>query len=362
MMTKQQDFSYKLAKLRESIARGGYSALEITSQSNFSWLTRGRGMIGLASVAACGSIVVTADNAYLVADNIEAERLYVEQLSQNPLIEMRDFPWNQPEKRAGILQSIAGNGKLASEQDLAAALFELRTVMTDYDMQDYRAIALETTRILEATVKELSKGVSGYELTGELAGRFWACDLEPITLLSAFDGRALKYRHPIPASDRLENYAMVAVCTRRNGLIASVSRNLLLREEAEMIRKHEKCAMVDAAATVRLTPGAVLGDIFDAMISEYAAQGYPGEHLLHHQGGLTGFMPREVRANTGNTHKVREHEVYAFNPSLQGAKCEDTVLVTGGAPQVLTHTGTYSYIKCEVGGRELLKPTVFVKS
>ena len=361
MTTKLSDFSYKLSKLREAIENSEYDALEINSQANFSWLTRGRSMIGLASVAACGSLVVTADSVYLVAENIEAERLYVEQLDSNPFVDVREFPWNQPEKRTEIMSSIA-TGKLASEQDLADELFRLRTVMTNFDISDYREISIETARILEATVKGLCCGVSGYELTGELAKRFWASNLEPITLLSAFDARALKYRHPIPAADCLENYAMVAVCTRRNGLVVSATRNVLLREDAVMIGRHESCVRVDAVATSMLMPGVVLGDIFDAMTNEYALQGYPGEQLLHHQGGLTGFLPREIRANTCSTHKVRNHEVYAFNPSLQGAKCEDTILITNTAPEVLTHTGDYTYTKCEVGGRELLKPTVFVQN
>ena len=359
-MTRAQNLSFKLQKLRELLETGGYNALEINSQANFSWLTRGRGFIGLASVASCGGIFVTRSKAILVAENIEADRLYVEQLDANPEIEVRAFPWNKPERRAEIVADIIAGGKLATEQDADTELFKLRTVMTDYDLLDYRALCKEAAQILEDTVKELTVGVSGYQLTGEISRRFWAADIEPITILSAFDERALRYRHPLPSADRLQNYALVAVCGRRNGLIASITRNILLREDPVIIERHAKCAAVDAAATAMLKPSAAVGEIFDAMAAQYAARGYPGEEQFHHQGGLTGFIPREIRATTGNIHKVREHEVYAFNPSLQGAKCEDTILVTATEPEVMTHTGNYAYVNCEVGGITLQKPTVLV--
>jgi len=360
MMTREQNLSFKLEKLREAIAKGGYAALEINSQANFSWLTRGRGFIGLAAVAACGSLIVTPNKVYLVTENIEAERLYVEELHQTPEIEVRPFPWNQPEQRGAILAEILDGGKLATEQDLASALFGLRTVMTDYDLEDYRALCQESAQILESTVRGLTPGVSGFELAGELARGLWAAGIEPITALSAFDGRALQYRHPIPYTDRLENYALVVICGRRNGLIASVTRNILLREDPGMIEKHAKCAMVDAVATAKLQPGAVLGDIFTAMAAEYAAQGYPGEEVFHHQGGLTGFMPREIRAVASTSHTVRANEVYAFNPSLQGSKCEDTILVTESGIEVMSHTGNYAYVNCEINGTTIQKPTVLV--
>jgi len=284
----------------------------------------------------------------------------VEQLDSSPQIEVRAFPWNKPERRTEIVAAITGGGVLATEQDVAADLFCLRTVMTEYDLADYRKLCKETALILEETVRGLTAGVSGYELAGEISKQFWAADIEPITILSAFDGRALQYRHPLPSADRLENYALVAICGRRNGLIASITRNVLLREDSLMMERQAKCAMVDAVATRRLKPGANVGEIFDAMVAEYAAQGYPGEEAFHHQGGLTGFIPREIRANTGNTHTVREHEVYAFNPTLQGAKCEDTILVTETGFEVLTHTGSYAYVDCTVDGMTIQKPGILV--
>ncbi|MCG8499682.1 MAG: hypothetical protein MJB12_04640 [Firmicutes bacterium] len=52
--------------------------LVLNNQNHFSWLTGGRGFIGLAATAACGVLMVTHDRVFLAGDNIEAARLYHE--------------------------------------------------------------------------------------------------------------------------------------------------------------------------------------------------------------------------------------------------------------------------------------------
>ncbi len=61
-----------------------------------------------------------------------------------------------------------------------------------------------------------------------------------------------------------------------------------------------------------------------------------------------------------STHVVRENEVYAFNPTLQGAKVEETVLVTNQGITTLTHTNDYRYEEVRLNGTLYKIPTVFV--
>ena len=61
----------------------GTDAIVIRNQCNFLWITSGgRGFIGLASENPCGCIVVSKDNVYLFANNIEAPRLAREELPE----------------------------------------------------------------------------------------------------------------------------------------------------------------------------------------------------------------------------------------------------------------------------------------
>ena len=359
-MNKNENFLYKLGEIRRILREKNYDGLEIKSQANFSFLTRGRGFIGLASVASCGSLLITFDKVYLVTENIEVMRLYEEQLDENPLIELLSFPWNEGEKRNEAIEKVTSNLKIASEGDIERELFEIRTLISQYDYEDYKDLCQEATIALEDICKNIKKGVTEYQLAGEIAKELWARNIEPITILIGFDERALKRRHPVMIGNALKNYALVGICGRRNGLIVSISRDVLINEDKEMEEKHRKCAMVNAAFLNSLKIGNTLEEVFDAGVKQYEKEGYPLEYLKHHQGGLTGFVPRELRANKGCLHKVRENEAYAFNPTIQGSKCEDTVFVTENGIENLTYTGNYSYVECNMGNEKIIVPTVYV--
>lgn len=361
-MERFVDFSTKIAKVREALMAKGFDAIEIKSQTNFSYLTRGRGFIGLASVLACGSLLITEKDVFLLSENIEAQRLYHEQLGNNPAVTVMSFPWDEPTKRAEILSRLTAGLNVATEADMEADLFKLRTVITAYDLEDYRKLCQDTAAIVEGICMSLQPGISEYELAGEIAKQLWTANIEPITLLIAFDERALQYRHPVMTAKTLKNYALVAVCGRQNGLIASVTRDVLIHEDESMIKKHEQCANVFATFLSALSPGSDVSNIYELGINAYAIEGYPLEHKEHHQGGLTGFVPRELRANIGVHHEVRVGEVYAFNPSLQGSKCEDTYLVNEDGIECMTYTGNYHYVEIVREGVTYKIPTVYVSN
>ncbi|RSK25718.1 hypothetical protein EJF36_01720 [Bacillus sp. HMF5848] len=359
-MRREDDFSYKIQAIRNILKEKGFDGIEIKTQANFSYVTRGRGFIGLASVVACGSLFITRDRICLVSENIEINRLYNEQLDSNPAVEAIAFPWDEPQQRDVVVKQITEGLNMATEAELERELFKLRTVMTPYDREEYKKLSYETAILIEDICKNLRKGISEYELAGEISNKLWSHNIEPITILIAFDERALKHRHPVMAGNRLENYALVGICGRRNGLIVSLSRDVLLTNDEEMVQKHAKCAMVNAAFLSALKVGNSLENVFKRGVSEYDAQGYPLEYKEHHQGGLTGFIPREIRANMGCTHLVKKDEAYAFNPTIQGSKCEDTVLVTENGIEEMTYTGNYAYITCDIDGESFVMPTVYV--
>jgi hypothetical protein len=56
---------------------------------------------------------------------------------------------------------------------------------------------------------------------------------------------------------------------------------------------------------------------------------------LHHQGGLTGYASREVIATPSSREIIQAGHAFAWNPSITGAKAEETfVLLESGAEVV----------------------------
>lgn len=77
-----------------------------------------------------------------------------------------------------------------------------------------------------------------------------------------------------------------------------------------------------------IKPGKHISDVFTLGCDSYTRNGLQNEWKNHHQGGLTGYMAREIRADHTTMQPITTHQANAFSPSMQGAKCEDTVLTT----------------------------------
>ena len=56
----------------------------------------------------------------------------------------------------------------------------------------------------------------------------------------------------------------------------------------------------------------------------YDDAGYEGEWKMHHQGGPTGYGCREFVVIHGLDKKIHTGQTYAWNPTIQGTKCEET--------------------------------------
>jgi len=114
---------------------------------------------------------------------------------------------------------------------------------------------------------------------------------------------------------------------------------------------------VEAAFLDATLPGRSLGEAFAAGAEAYARHGFdPLEWHRHHQGGFTGWQPREFPADPASEPLLQDGCVVAWNPSAAGWKVEDTTLVTAAGPQPLVADGTWPTIEC--GGRR--RPDVLV--
>lgn len=62
---------------------------------------------------------------------------------------------------------------------------------------------------------------------------------------------------------------------------------------------YDRLLRVEQAFLDATRPGARLGDAFAGGVGSYAANGFPADEWhRHHQGGFSGFQPREFPAHT----------------------------------------------------------------
>jgi antitoxin VapB len=129
---------------------------------------------------------------------------------------------------------------------------------------------------------------------------------------------------------------MIVVCAERSGLYANLTRVVYLEDpEEEVLRRQRACETILRRMREATAPGRTLADVFEDCKKFYAEEGFSGEWEKHHQGGLTGYASREVIATPQTGLEVESGMAFAWNPSITGAKAEETFVLTVSGPEVI---------------------------
>jgi antitoxin VapB len=335
--TRRAAVARKIAALRDVLDRRGFGAAALTARRNFAWLTDGGDAhVDRASGDAVAAIVVTRRDAFVLTTTIERDRLATEELDGTGL-RVEEVPW--PEGVEGGLRAGAAEmdrGRIARDGDLEIDLRHLRSRLSPEEEERLiwlgaRAARAVTDAFLAARRGDLET-VVGERVTLELASDAVSTPV----LLIASDERIPRYRHPIPKPKPVENTLLLVLCAEWRGLWVALTRQGALagRYDDESRHRFDASRAVENAMHEATVPGRTLGDILATGIAAYAAAGYPGEWRLHHQGGTIAYRGREVLATPGETERADPGMAFAWNPSITGAKVEDTLLLRGDGRRV----------------------------
>ena len=183
----------------------------------------------------------------------------------------------------------------------------------------------------------VAPGVTELELAGEIAAACRRRGLSSPVLLAAADDRIAAHRHALPFGATIERRAMLVVSAERGGLYANLTRFVEL-EEPEPMLAQRIAATEEILERMRLEatrPGITLADAFGTCSGFYRDAGFPDEIRLHHQGGLTGYASRELIATPKTDHLIAVGQAFAWNPSITGAKAEETFVLTESGPEII---------------------------
>jgi antitoxin VapB len=315
----------------------GFGALIVRNAATVRWLLCGRG----EPVDVCSDdyvVVLRRDGAYVLHRDIESPRVIMEERLDELGLERVPFPWHEGPERAiaALVSGLAAATDAEPGIDLAAHRRTLVEPERARYLQAGTATAVAMTETLQALGPELSELAAG----AELAGRVRRHGLVPHVVLVAGEERQPVHRHPLPTAAKLGRHALLAVTAERHGLYVSMTRLVSFgAAPPELARLVRAAAEVDARVLGASRPGARLCDLLQVLADAYAERGFPDEWRLHHQGGLTGYLGRELFATPVEETPLPTSCAVAWNPSLTGgAKSEDTVLVGPDGLVVLTAT------------------------
>ncbi|GGD61602.1 M24 family metallopeptidase [Paenibacillus nasutitermitis] len=353
----------RLADVRSLLQRSNTDAVLMTLQKNISWFTGGRSHVNIASEPACCSILITRIHCVIVINNIESGRLLEEEMSSEfakAVTSWEIWSWHEPGKKEALIRKhLADTEFMKTDAQLEPEFLNLRSIIPQDRFLEMKRLGQLTGEAIEQTATEIQKGDSEFLIAGKLAYRCYERGLEPIVNLVAVDERAYQRRHPLPTDKRLNAYAMVVVCARKNGLIASASRLVHFgRIPDSLNEKQHAVVRIDSRLMHATRPETSLDDLFMQMKQFYRDEGFPEEYQNHHQGGLTGYATREKLAVSGESYKLRAGQLVAWNPSIAGVKSEDTLLVHHEANEWMTETNQYPYLEVKIDNKVYRRPAI----
>jgi len=327
--------------LLRTMDRLGLGAVLLSRPVNFAWYTGGAdNRVDPSALLGVAAVLVTPEAEYIVADNIEATRMREEQTTSFEVVE---HPWY--EEAAALYRELTGGATLGADfplegtRDVSEEVAPLRYVLDTEAIELYRQAGAETAAAMVEAAASISAGMTEYEAGADLVAACRRRGLTTSVTLVAADDRIARYRHPIPHGDTIQRRVMLVACAERGGLYVSLTRIVDFEEEPEpeLARRQEASEEVLRRMREEATrPGRTLADAFEDCKSFYAEAGFPDEWRLHHQGGMAGYSAREVIATPETRQEIQIGQAFAWNPSVTGAKAEETFILTGDGPEVIT--------------------------
>jgi len=357
------ELNLKLERIRNLLDESNLDAILLRRTDNFSWATCGADPhINTADSMGIASLVITQTDRFVVTNNIESSRLMQEEGLGEHGWKFEVSPWFEGEDKITSLtrgMNLGTDSGYPNALVLSVEIASIRSQLTLEEGKRYRELGRLCAQGMQLAIESVKPGMSEFEIAGALAQSVESRGVQVVVNLVATDERIFSYRHPLPTSKRLRNYAMLVLCGRKWGLICSVTRFVHFGKLPDEIRqKATAVARIDAEMIAATLPGKTLGDVFSRAQDIYADVGFPDEWQLHHQGGSAGYAPREVTAIPASTEPILVGQAFAWNPSITGTKSEDTILVGEISNEIITEMADWPSIDIQVGEQVIKRPAI----
>lgn len=368
LIARRDEVATKLDLLRALMARRGVDALLLTSVANTAWLTAGAATaVDETPESASFALLVTHNQARALTDPIEEPRLRVEERLNELGLGLVVEPWHA---RGRALRVIVAGKRLAADVALASGapavnlndeLVTLRSRLTLGERARLRAGARLAAAAMDEVARAVRPGMTELEAAALLAAASRQRGGAATVTLVGSDQRIARFRHPLPTAKTIQRQVMLVLCLRYRGLVSALTRTVYFGEPPAALRQLTAAvARVDAQVIAATRPGRTLGELYETLRAAYAAEGQPDAIEEHHQGGTIAYLARETFARPGSLARVEVGQAFAWNPSLRGAKSEDTLLLTETGPDIITAIEGWPTLSIETDAGPIARPAILV--
>ena len=343
-------FNRRLEPLRELMKAKGLDSIVLRRNPNLAWAIAGRVHVPTTIDAACFDLVITQDSAIAIANAIEAPRLIAEEFPEE--ISVTVIEWI--EGRDSFLpvgQKVGSDQSGADRLDLGAEIEMIRESLIAEDVDRYKKMCVDSAEALGNAMKQSLSSDREIDIAGRITQSLWCSDLEIAYLGVAGEDRVQKFRHALPTTQIVGNRVSASICAKRKGLIATITRIVTFGETSNsLVNEYTSIFQVEAAMLDATIVGRPFYEPLNAAIAAYPLNGFDAdEWSKHHQGGPTGFLPRDWTANPTTSRLIFANQPIGWNPTGKGWKAEDTILATQSGVEILSFDRDWPSF--EVNGR-----------
>ena len=362
---RRAEIEAKVARLREIMDSECLDAIYISKSEHFAWITAGgNNIVTRYSEGGICAIVVTQKGRYFICNNIETQRMLVEEKLGELGFEERSCWWFE-NKTMDFIRELIGEGKFAADIPLPGAvdadglLLEQEKTLCDNEIARYLRMGEIFSEVIEKVIADVRPGMTEIEICGRLSGAMWAAGLEGVLFLVAADERIYSYRHAIPTDKKLEKFLMISCNARYKGLITKITRMAYFGDLPDALREqYARTAHIENVLAAASRPGVDDLEMLELSKKLYAEAGYPEMWKVHHQGGPQSYT-NGFYLTTDHSHGViREGMVYGYNPSITGTKTEDAFIVTADGPIWVTYPVIFPALEEEIDGVKCRRPGI----
>ncbi len=329
-------------RIRNWMEKHGYDGVILGRRDNYAWVGGGAKNHVLSSTEnGVAYYVISREQVQLIADSSDLPRMRKE---QNPLgAEAILVPWYESMEKY-IRQLIRGkrygsDTGIANTENVQEELIELRMRLSEEELERYQEIGQLCAQIVESVCREAAPGDTEEETACRLKCRCLKHGISPDCVLVGADERILDYRHPMPTDKKIEKSLMVVLGGEKYGLNISITRMVYFSPVPEEIRsRYEKTRYIFACMQRMMKDNMTYAEYFGKVRKLYEEAGYREEWTMHHQGGPTGYGCREYVALPAIEKRIRTGQAYAWNPTIQGTKCEETTYLKEDRTLTFTRT------------------------
>jgi Xaa-Pro aminopeptidase len=343
----------------------------LNSQPNFTWLTAG-GRNGVDSSRENGlaTLFVRRDGKrFVLANKIEMDRILTEELN-NEDYEPLEFGWEEEKGNPALIAELAHSVMtdevplgcdlpLGQARVIEGAIARTRYQLTASEVDRFKLLGKEAGEAIGGLARSLSPGLTEREVARGANDALAAIGADAVVTLVAADERIKRFRHPLPKDVKWKKVLMIVVCARRHGLVASLTRLICAGPiPDELSRRTHAAAHVNAELFAATLPGMTGRELYKVAANGYRSEGFPGEEKLHHQGGAAGYRTRDWVAHPQSGDDVQVNQAFAWNPSITGAKVEETIISFEDHIEVITASPGWPSIPIEIEGHAYVFPDV----